>query len=82
MPRLKTIHPPQPAPLRDPALTRKAVNVAEASLIMGVGQTNLRQLIAAGKLGVIRVGLKGRGIVIPLAAIDLYIVEATEKVKQ
>jgi len=73
MPKLKPVQPQTPRPPHDPALARKAVSVAEASLIMGVGQTNLRVLIASGKLRVIRIGQAGRGIIIPLAAIDEFL---------
>jgi len=82
MPKLKTYTPPSPAPPLDPALARKAVTVLEASEIMSIGVTNTRALIASGKLGVIRVGAAGRGIVIPLAALDEFLAQATEKIKQ
>ena len=82
MPRLRPQPTLQPAPLLDPALARKAVSVLEASLITGIGQTNLRALIASGRLGVIRVGAAGRGIVVPLTSIDEFLAQATEKIKK
>jgi len=73
MPKLHTYQPaPPPLPLAPP-LPRRAYSVPEAASILGIGQTNVRALIAAGRIKVIRIGAKGHGIIVPMAAIDEFL---------
>lgn len=64
-----TVNIPQP---------KAALSITEAAETLSLGLSTTRELIAAGKLGVVRIG---RAVIVPQASIDEFLARETTKAK-
>lgn len=60
-------------------IPKRALTVPEAAELLSIGLNSMYSLIREGQLKVVRVGAKGRGIVVPVAEIDAYLARETGK---